>query len=192
MSLWFVPTSRHLNVVVRSPPLYPWGGPKWLDNYPEGPDHPVAPQSSGIISWTIKHSLSTNGPSPSCRQFYSTTAGLSPSETQIEEETLLAIFLLNTGKPGPQRKTDLVPIHSPFGPPKFHRDHVHRRLLPLRPRPVRYYSRLSPKSPHHWRSRMDRWFCPLSIGCRRCRYPCGVRKMLLFLLTVLLSWPCLL
>jgi len=37
-----VPTSRRLNVVVRSLPLYPRGGPKWRDNYPEGPDHPVA------------------------------------------------------------------------------------------------------------------------------------------------------
>jgi len=37
------PTSRRLNVVVRSPPLYPRGGPKWRDNYHEGPDHPVAP-----------------------------------------------------------------------------------------------------------------------------------------------------
>jgi len=37
------PTPRRLNVVVRSPPLYPRGGPKWRDNYPEGPDHPVAP-----------------------------------------------------------------------------------------------------------------------------------------------------
>jgi len=35
--------SRLLNVVVRSPPLYPRGEPKWQDNYPEGPDHPVAP-----------------------------------------------------------------------------------------------------------------------------------------------------
>jgi len=41
------PTSRRLNVVVLSPPLYPRGRPKWRDNYPcEGPDHPVAPQSS--------------------------------------------------------------------------------------------------------------------------------------------------
>jgi len=39
----FAPTSRRLNVVVRSPPLYLRGGPKWRDNYPEGPDHPIAP-----------------------------------------------------------------------------------------------------------------------------------------------------
>jgi len=37
------PTSRRLNVVVRSPPLFSRGGPKWRDNYPEGPDYPVAP-----------------------------------------------------------------------------------------------------------------------------------------------------
>jgi len=37
------PTSCCLNVVVRSPPLYPRGGPKWRDNFPEGSDHPVAP-----------------------------------------------------------------------------------------------------------------------------------------------------
>jgi len=37
------PTSRRFNVVVWSPPLNPRGGPKWRDNYPEGPDHPVAP-----------------------------------------------------------------------------------------------------------------------------------------------------
>jgi len=36
--------SRRLNVVVvRSLPLYPRGGPKWQDNYPEGPNHPVVP-----------------------------------------------------------------------------------------------------------------------------------------------------
>jgi len=40
------PTFRLLNVVVRSPLLYPKGGLKWRDNYPEGPDHPVAPESS--------------------------------------------------------------------------------------------------------------------------------------------------
>jgi len=40
------PTSRRRNVVVRSPPFYPRGGPKWRDNYPEGPDRPVASQSS--------------------------------------------------------------------------------------------------------------------------------------------------
>jgi len=28
---------------VRSPPLFSRDGPKWRDNYPEGPDHPVAP-----------------------------------------------------------------------------------------------------------------------------------------------------
>jgi len=41
---------------------------------------------------------------------------------------------------------------------------------------------------------MDRWLCPLSIGCRRCRYPCDLRKMLIFFLTVLTlsrnSLPC--
>jgi len=31
------PTSRLLNVLVRSPLLYPRGGPKWRDNYPRGP-----------------------------------------------------------------------------------------------------------------------------------------------------------
>jgi len=35
------PTSRRLNVVVRSPPFYPRDGSKRRDNYPEGPDHPV-------------------------------------------------------------------------------------------------------------------------------------------------------
>jgi len=42
------PTSRRLNVVMRSPLHYPKGGPKWRDNYPEGPDHPVTSQSSVI------------------------------------------------------------------------------------------------------------------------------------------------
>jgi len=37
-----------LNVVVRSPPLYPRGGLKWRDNYPEGPYHPVV----GKIAWS--------------------------------------------------------------------------------------------------------------------------------------------
>jgi len=31
------PTSRRLIAVVRSPSLYPRGGPKWRDNYPKGP-----------------------------------------------------------------------------------------------------------------------------------------------------------
>jgi len=39
----FLPTSRRLNVVVRFSPLYPRSGPKWRDNYPEGPSHPVFP-----------------------------------------------------------------------------------------------------------------------------------------------------
>jgi len=38
-------------------------------------------------------------------------------------------------------------------------------------------------------TRFDRWLCPLSFGYRRWRYPCGLRKMLILLLTVLLSWP---
>jgi len=37
------PPSCRLNVVVRSLLLYSWGGPKWRDNYPEGPDHAVVP-----------------------------------------------------------------------------------------------------------------------------------------------------
>jgi len=48
--------------------------------------------------------------SPSCRQFPPTTVSLSPSTTQIEEETLLL---------SPQEKTDLVPIHSPLDTPNF-------------------------------------------------------------------------
>jgi len=36
-------------MTVQFPPFYPRSGPKWRDNYPEGLDHPVAPQSSGII-----------------------------------------------------------------------------------------------------------------------------------------------
>jgi len=59
------------------------------------------------------------GPLLSCRQFFPTTVSLLPSTTQIKEETLLAILLFNTGKPGPQRKTDLVPTHSPLNPPNF-------------------------------------------------------------------------
>jgi len=34
---------------VPAPSIREVGRPKWRDNYPEGPDHPVAPQSSGII-----------------------------------------------------------------------------------------------------------------------------------------------
>jgi len=55
------PTFRRLNVVVRSPPLYPRGGPKWRDNYPEGPGHPVAPQSSPPSSAPLLSFL-TSGP----------------------------------------------------------------------------------------------------------------------------------
>jgi len=134
----------------------------------------VEPSSTHFL-WT--------GPLPYCRQFPPITASLSPSTTQIKEETLLAILLLNTGKLGPQRKTDLVPIHSPFGPPKLHCDHVHRRLLP-----IRYCSRLSSKYPHNWCCHMDRWLCSLSFGRRKCRYLCGLQKMLILLLTSLLSW----
>jgi len=85
----------------------------------------------------------------------------------------------------------LCPSTSPLAPKTS--PYVHRRLLLLRPRPIWYCSSwLSPKSPHNWCSRMDRWLCPLSFGCRRCRYPCGLRKMLIFLFTVLLNWLCLL
>jgi len=37
------PTSRRLNVVVQFPHPLTRGGPKWRDNFPEGFDHPVAP-----------------------------------------------------------------------------------------------------------------------------------------------------
>jgi len=57
------------------------------------------------------------------------------------------ILLLITGKPGPQGKTDLVPIHSPLDPLKLYHNHVHRRLLLLQPRPIQYCSRFSQKSP---------------------------------------------
>jgi len=41
------------------------------------------------------------------------------------------------------------------------------------------------EDPHVWCSRMDRWLCPLSFGCQRCRWPSGLQKMLI------LSWvPC--
>jgi len=40
--LFSAPTYRRLNVVVRFLSLYPRGGPKWRDNYPEGPDRLVA------------------------------------------------------------------------------------------------------------------------------------------------------
>jgi len=51
--LWnFVPTSRRLNVVVRSPSLYPRGGPKWRYNYPDG-EHPVVPKVPSIRSSPI-------------------------------------------------------------------------------------------------------------------------------------------
>jgi len=41
------------------------------------------------------------------------------SATQTKERALFAIFLLITGKPKPQRKYDLMPIHFPLGPPNF-------------------------------------------------------------------------
>jgi len=34
--------------------------------------------------------------------------------------------------------------------------------------------------------------CLLSFGCRRCRCPSGLQKMLILLFTILLSWPYLL
>jgi len=43
------PTIRCFNVVVRSPPLFSRGWPKWRDNYHEGPDHPVAPNRPNLI-----------------------------------------------------------------------------------------------------------------------------------------------
>jgi len=55
------PTSRHLNVVVRSPPLYPRGRPNWRDNYPEGPDHPVAPPLNRL-DWYGSSRRSTQDP----------------------------------------------------------------------------------------------------------------------------------
>jgi len=58
-------TSHRLNVVVRSPPLYPRGGPKWRDSYHEGPDHPVAPNrlesfSSFLVFQTKNNSTMSN------------------------------------------------------------------------------------------------------------------------------------
>jgi len=52
------PTSRRLNVVVRSPPLYPRRGPKWRDNYPDGPDHSVAPTHQLVIDGIIFYRIS--------------------------------------------------------------------------------------------------------------------------------------
>jgi len=62
-----------------------------------------------------------------------------------------------------------MPIRSPLDLTKFHCDHFHRRLFPLRPRPIRCCSRLSSKSPHIWCSCIDRWLRLLSFGRRRCR-----------------------
>jgi len=91
-----------------------------------------------------------------------------------------------------REKLILCPSAPPWTSPKLHCDRFHRRLLPLWPRPIRCCSRLSSKTPLIWCCRMDRWLCPLSFGRRRCRCPCGLRKMLILLLAVLLSWPCLL
>jgi len=40
--------------------------------------------------------------------------GRSPSAARIKKEALLAIHLLGARRPGPQKKTVLVPIHSPL------------------------------------------------------------------------------
>jgi len=87
------------------------------------------------------------GPSSSCRWFSLTAASLSLSAAQIGEGSLLAILLLGAGGPGPWRRAGLVPVRSPLGS-QASRDHDHRRLLPLRPRPIRCCGRLSPRSPH--------------------------------------------
>jgi len=54
------PMSRHLNVVVRFPPLY-LSGPKWRDNYPKGLDHLVAPLSYFIVGKGIGRKFSRKG-----------------------------------------------------------------------------------------------------------------------------------
>jgi len=72
------------------------------------------------ITLTTEHSPSTNGDFASLQKISAyTTASLLSSTTQIKEETFLTIFLLITGKPSPQRKTDLMPIRSPLDPPNF-------------------------------------------------------------------------
>jgi len=54
---------------------------------------------------------------------------------------------------------------------------------------TRHCRRLSQKTFRVWRSRMDRWLCPVSFGCRRRRCSRDLHKMLILLFTVLLSWP---
>jgi len=72
-------------------------------------------------------------------------ASLLPNTTQIKEETLLVILLLNTRKSGPQRKTDLVPIHYLLDPPNFTVTMFIESCSHSDPG----CSRLSPKSPHY-------------------------------------------
>jgi len=73
--------------------------------------HPPTPAGNHVEP-SSTHCLWT-GPSPLCRHFPSTTASLSSNTTQIKEETLLAILLLITGKPSPQRKLILCPSAPP-------------------------------------------------------------------------------
>jgi len=132
------------------------------------------------VDITLNHQatrLLLTDPTPPCKQFPPTTASLSFSTIQIKE-TLLEILLLITGKPSSQRKTvDLILIRSPLDPLNFTGITFIKRLLPLRPRPIRCCSRLSSKSPNIWCSRMDHGSAPSPFGfggagvqavCRRC------------------------
>jgi len=100
-------------VVVRSPPIYPRGGPKWRDNYSEEPDHPVAPQSSGIIFSFLWCSRPLTGRSWTATLLflYDRTLIYSPPLTRL----LILLLLLASGNvhpnPGPAPIRPRNPIY---------------------------------------------------------------------------------
>jgi len=87
-----------------------------------------------------------------------------------------------------REKLILCPSTRPWNLPKLHRDHVHRRLLPLRPRLIQYCSRLLRILPTTDVVLWTDGSVPSSLGAGGA----GIHARLILLLTVLLSWPCLL
>jgi len=102
-------TSRRLNVVVRPPPLCPRGGPKWRDNYPKGPDHPVAPNRLEsffrVTDWSQLDGDSFVPLRP--------TLIYSPSFTRL----LILFLLLASGNVHPSLFAQQIP--DPFAPEKL-------------------------------------------------------------------------
>jgi len=109
--LWDVPTSCRLNVVVRSPLLYPRGGPKWRDNYSEGPDHSVVPN---CLESSFRVAL--HWPIAVERRLFSTH---SPLLVSLFSSFYLVAAMSTLTPPPPLLAQQIPYIPAPFAPEKL-------------------------------------------------------------------------